>query len=90
MAFFESILYIAMTTFLNEKVESHFKGYTLYRSYLLGFSLAMIIYFPLVGLIGELFGLKIAYITLFVIVCIIYLIYQYVIRKQYIDCSLET
>ncbi len=88
MAFFESILYIAMTTYLNEKVESHLRA-TLLSVLSLGFSLAMIIYFPLVGLIGELFGLKIAYITLFVIVCIIYLIYQYVIRKQYIDCSLE-
>ena len=43
----------------------------------------MIIYFPLVGLIGEFFGLKIAYITLFVVVSVIYIVYQYVIRKQY-------
>ena len=82
MAFFETILYIAMTTFLNEKVESHLRA-TLLSVLSLGFSLVMIIYFPLVGLIGEFFGLKIAYITLFVVVSVIYIVYQYVIRKQY-------
>lgn len=82
MAFFETILYIAMTTFLNEKVESHLRA-TLLSVLSLGFSLVMIIYFPLVGLIGEFFGLKIAYIALFVVVSVIYIVYQYVIRKQY-------
>lgn len=82
MAFFETILYIAMTSFLNEKVSSQLRA-TLLSTLSLGFSAVMIIYFPFVGFIGDLFGLKIAYICLFVIVLIIYVIYQYVIRKKY-------
>lgn len=82
MAFFETILYIAMTSFLNEKVSSQLRA-TLLSTLSLGFSAVMIIYFPFVGFIGDIFGLKIAYICLFVIVLIIYVIYQYVIRKKY-------
>lgn len=82
MAFFETILYIAMTSFLNEKVSSQLRA-TLLSTMSLGFSATMIIYFPFVGFMGEHFGLKIAYICLFVIVLIIYVIYQYVIRKKY-------
>lgn len=82
MAFFETILYIAMTSFLNEKVSSQLRA-TLLSTLSLGFSAVMIIYFPFVGFIGDIVGLKIAYICLFVIVLIIYVIYQYVIRKKY-------
>lgn len=82
MAFFETILYIAITTFLNEKVESQMRA-TLLSLMSMGFSIVMIIYFPLMGLIGDMFGLKVAYLCLFVILCFIYIIYQYVIRKRY-------
>lgn len=82
MAFFETILYIAMTSFLNEKVSSQLRA-TLLSTLSLGFSAVMIIYFPFVGFIGDIFGLKIAYICLFVIVLVIFVIYQYVIRKKY-------
>jgi len=82
MAFFETILYIAITTFLNEKVESQMRA-TLLSLMSMGFSIVMIVYFPLMGLIGDMFGLKVAYLCLFVILCFIYIIYQYVIRKRY-------
>ncbi|WP_028042751.1 MFS transporter [Candidatus Stoquefichus massiliensis] len=82
MAFFETILYIAMTSFLNEKVSSQYRA-TLLSTLSLGFSTVMIVYFPAVGLIGEIYGLKMAYLCLFIIVLIIYIIYQHVIRKKY-------
>lgn len=82
MAFFETILYIAMTSFLNEKVSSQLRA-TLLSTLSLGFSVVMIIYFPIVGIIGELFGLKVAYLCLFVIVLIIYMIYQHIIKVKY-------
>lgn len=82
MAFFETILYIAMTSFLNEKVSSQYRA-TLLSTLSLGFSAVMIVYFPAVGLIGEIYGLKMAYLCLFIIVLIIYIIYQHVIRKKY-------
>lgn len=82
MAFFETILYIAMTSFLNERVNSQFRA-TLLSTLSLGFSIVMIVYFPIVGFIGEIYSLKVAYISLFIIVLLIYIIYQYVIRKRY-------
>lgn len=82
MAFFETILYIAMTSFLNEKVASQFRA-TLLSTLSLGFSAVMILYFPFVGWIGELYGLKVAYLCLFVLVLFIYILYQHIIRKKF-------
>lgn len=82
MAFFETILYIAMTSFLNEKVASQFRA-TLLSTLSLGFSAVMILYFPFVGWIGELYGLKVAYLCLFILVLFIYILYQHIIRIKF-------
>lgn len=71
-----------MTSFLNEKVVSQFRA-TLLSTLSLGFSAVMILYFPFVGWIGELYGLKIAYLCLFVLVLFIYILYQHIIRIKF-------
>lgn len=80
MAFFESLLYIAMTTFLNERVTSQVRS-TLLSTMSMGYSLIMIIYFPIIGFIGNEFGLKRAFIVLGLVNILIYVLYQKIIKK---------
>lgn len=80
MAFFESLLYIAITTFLNEKVSSQVRS-TLLSTMSMGYSIVMIVYFPVIGFIGNELGLKNAFIILgFMNICI-YMLYYKIIKN---------
>ena len=74
MSFCESILYVAMTKYINDSIESEYRATILSFSSMV-FSIIMIIVFPVVGLLGENFGLKTGFLILASFTIIIYLIY---------------
>lgn len=80
IGFIETLLYVSITTFLNEMIPSSSRA-TLLSCNSMVFSFVMIIYFPFVGLMGQLFGLKLAFIALSILMIIVYIIYQKSIRN---------
>ena len=74
MSFFESISYIAISTFLNELVDSRHRA-TLLSLMSMAFSIVMIVYFPVVGALGDCFSLKEAFMCLTVFNGVVYLVY---------------
>jgi|GEM_PF-6936495 len=81
MSFFETISYIAISTFLNELVDSAHRA-TLLSLLSMAFSIVMIIYFPIVGTIGEWFSLKEAFMFLTLFNAVIYLVYAKTMNKK--------
>lgn len=84
MAFFESMLYVSMSTFLNERVDSSCRA-TLLSTMSMGYSLVMIIYFPIIGTIGHFLNLKIAFYVLIIMNIIVYTFYRKAILKEKLE-----
>lgn len=82
LAFFESLLYVSISTFLNERVESAYRA-TLLSTMSMTYSIAMIFYFPLIGLLGNLLGLYYAFVILVVINLVVFIYYQKQLRQFY-------
>lgn len=82
LCFIDSILYVSITTFLNRLIPSETRT-TLLSCLSMFFSIMMIIYFPLVGLIGDVLSLKYAFISLSLLLILIYMIYCNLIRKYF-------
>lgn len=82
LAFFESLLYVTISTFLNERVESAYRA-TLLSTMSMAYSIAMILYFPLIGLLGNLLGLYYAFIILVLINLVVFIYYQKQLRRFY-------
>ncbi|MFR1449892.1 MAG: MFS transporter [Beduini sp.] len=80
MGFSESIIYVSTTTFLNQLIESQYRATLLSCSSMI-FSLVMIIFFPLVGLFGDVFSLKTAFFILAGFLVLNYVIYVYFVEK---------
>ncbi len=80
MSFCESILYVAMTKYINDSIESEYRATILSFSSMV-FSVIMIIVFPVVGLLGESYGLKTGFLILAIFTIIIYLVYLFFLMK---------
>ena len=63
LALGESILYIAVNDYINKLVESEYRA-TILSFMSMAFSLCMIIFFPIIGLIGDHYSLKTAFIII--------------------------
>lgn len=59
----ESILYIAVNDYINKLIESEYRA-TILSFMSMAFSLCMIIFFPIIGLIGDHYSLKTAFIII--------------------------
>lgn len=88
IAFFESLLYVSITTFLNQIIPSSSRA-TLLSCMSMVFSIMMIIYFPIIGWIGDHYHLKTAFIILAGISAIVYIIYQYILRTRLLKKDLS-
>lgn len=83
IGFVESLLYVSVTTFLNEIISSDTRA-TLLSCMSMIDSIVMVLYFPTFGWIGSHFGLKNAFLTLAVISTLVYIVYQRIIRKKFV------
>ncbi len=63
LALGESILYIAVNDYINKLIESEYRA-TILSFMSMAFSLCMIIFFPIIGLIGDHYSLKTAFIII--------------------------
>lgn len=81
LGFLESILYIAVTTFLNQRVDSLYRA-TLLSGMSMAFSLMMIVYFPFVGWLGEQFSLTVAFVGLFFLNAGVYILYYFTVCRR--------
>ncbi|MDM8534542.1 MFS transporter [Clostridiaceae bacterium HSG29] len=59
----ESILYIAVNDYINKLIESEYRA-TILSFMSMAFSLCMIIFFPIIGLIGDHYSLKTSFIII--------------------------
>ena len=83
IGFVESLLYVSVTTFLNEIISSDTRA-TLLSCMSMIDSIVMVLYFPTFGWIGSHFSLKNAFLTLAVISTLVYIVYQRIIRKKFV------
>jgi MFS family permease len=67
------MLYVAVSDYINKLIESEYRA-TILSFMSMAFSLCMIIFFPIIGLLGDIYSLKIAFTLIsysFVIISII-------------------
>jgi MFS family permease len=73
LALGESMLYVAVNDYINKLIESEYRS-TILSFMSMTFSLCMIVFFPIIGLLGDIYSLKIAFTLIsysFVIISII-------------------
>ncbi len=73
VGFFDSIFYVVLADYINKMVESNIRA-TVLSFFGMAFSFVMIFIFMLVGVIGELVSLQLAFLVLAVIVTIFYIL----------------
>jgi MFS family permease len=81
LGFFDSIFYVVHNDYINRIIPSEQRA-TILSFSSLAFSLIMIMLFPLVGFLGDLYSLSFAFIVLSVLVSITYLALLNILRKS--------
>ncbi len=79
--FVDGVLYVAMQDYLNKMIPSERRA-TILSFQSMAFSLYMILFFPLIGLIGEQRGLQTAFLILAVIATLMYVVYLIISMKK--------
>jgi len=79
--FVDGVLYVAMQDYLNKMIPSERRA-TILSFQSMAFSLYMILFFPLIGLIGEQRGLQTAFLILAVIATLMYVVYLIISIKK--------
>lgn len=72
LGFFDSVLYIVLNDYINRVIPSDQRA-TILSFSSLTFSIVMILIFPLVGFIGDVYGLTVGFLVLAIIVSVSYL-----------------
>jgi MFS family permease len=76
----ESMLYVAVNDYINKLIESEYRA-TILSFMSMAFSLCMIIFFPIIGLVGDIYSLKIAFTLISYSFVIISIINYYNLKK---------
>lgn len=84
MGFFDTILYVVISDYLNKIVPSEVRASVL-SVFGLMFSLVMIIIFPIVGFIGQQSGLDSGFFVLAIIVSVIYVFLIIILKGNHMD-----
>ncbi len=84
LGFFDSIFYVVLLDYINKLTPSETRATVLSFSGL-AFSIVMILVFPIIGLLGDYYGLKFSFLILAIIVTIIYLFLLRVLSKDHLS-----
>lgn len=80
LGFFDSIFYVVHNDYINRIIPSELRA-TILSFDSLAFSIVMILLFPLVGFIGDLYNLSFAFMMMAILVSVSYIILLNVLRK---------
>ena len=83
IGFFDSILFVVLGDYLNKIIPSDIRASVLSVGGLM-FSFIMIIIFPIIGYVGEHFGLEKGFVVLAIIVTIFYVLLLIIIRGNHL------
>ena len=84
LGFLDSLFYVVLFDYMNRIIPSETRA-TALSFFGMSFSIIMIIIFPLVGLIGDLYGLRTSFFILAIIVTLFYLFLLQVISKNHLQ-----
>jgi MFS family permease len=82
--FVDGVLYVAMQDYLNKMIPSERRA-TILSFQSMAFSMYMIVFFPIIGLIGETRGLQKAFLLLAVIATLLYGLYILIAGRKWKD-----
>jgi len=86
LGFLDSIFYVVLTGYINKIIPSETRATALSFSGLM-FSIIMIIIFPIIGMIGDLYSLKISFFILAIIMSIFYFFLLNILRKNHLKIN---
>ncbi len=84
LGFLDSVFYVVLGDYINRIIPSETRATALSFSGLV-FSIVMIILFPLIGLVGDFYGLKTSFFGLAIIVTLFYLFLLRVLSKNHLN-----
>ncbi|MBU1019737.1 MAG: MFS transporter [Firmicutes bacterium] len=84
LGFLESIFYVVLLDYMNKIIPSEVRATALSVSGLM-FSFVMIIIFPIIGYLGDLYSLTIGFLVLAIIVTLFYVFLLWVLKKNHLQ-----
>ena len=84
LGFLDSIFYVVLGDYINKIVPSETRATALSFGGL-AFSIVMIVIFPVIGLIGDNYGLKTSFFLLAIVVTLFYLFLLRVLSKNHLN-----
>ena len=84
LGFFDSVFYVVLLDYINKAIPSETRA-TALSFFGLTFSVVMVIIFPLVGLVGDIYGLKTSFFILAIIVTLFYLFLLTILSKNHLN-----
>ena len=86
LGFLDSVFYVVLGDYINRVIPSETRATALSFSGL-AFSLIMIIIFPIIGLLGEIYSLKTSFFILAIVVTLFYLFLLRVLSKNHLNTN---
>ncbi|MCK5761963.1 MAG: MFS transporter, partial [Candidatus Izimaplasma sp.] len=86
LGFFDSVFYVVLLDYMNKAIPSETRA-TALSFFGLTFSVVMVVIFPLMGLIGDSYGLKTSFFILAIIVTIFYIFLLRVLSKNHLKTT---
>jgi len=84
LGFFDSVFYVVLGDYINRIIPSETRATALSFSGL-SFSIGMIVIFPVIGLLGDMYGLKTGFFILAIVVSLFYLFLLTILSKNHLD-----
>lgn len=84
LGFLESLFYIVLLDYMNKMIPSEVRATALSVSGLM-FSFVMMIIFPVIGYLGDVYSLSIGFLVLAIIVTLFYLFLLWVLKKNHLQ-----
>ncbi|MCD6482193.1 MAG: MFS transporter, partial [Candidatus Izimaplasma sp.] len=84
LGFLDSIFYVVLGDYINKIIPSETRATALSFSGLM-FSIVMIVIFPLIGAIGDLYNLKVSFFILAIIITLFYFFLLNILRKNHLE-----
>ncbi|MBN2605084.1 MAG: MFS transporter [Bacilli bacterium] len=84
LGFLESIFYVVLLDYMNKIIPSEIRATALSVSGLM-FSLVMIVIFPIIGYLGDMYSLPVGFFVLAIIVTLFYVFLLWVLKKNHLQ-----